>query len=357
MEFYNCYVSESAKKYVNEVMNNRYLNQGPLVKKLENDILPKIVGNNCLTVNSCTSSLHLALELSNVRGKEVILPAKTFIATGMAVLMAGGIPVFADTVPCGTYISISDVIRKITDKTAAIIGVSWGGDVQIVPFLVAIKRAFPHIKVIEDAAHSFGSECSLRSELDFICYSFQSIKTLTCADGGLLVCKYDDDFRKAKAMRWFGVDKDKMIFSDIGERIYSIDTIGYKYNMNDFNAAMLLGNIEDLQKIMTARIIHRCRYISNFPKDITVVPHSMGSSNWLFTILVDERDDAIKALRSRGVPATKLDSRIDGNAIFNCKSILPNTQSFDEREINLPIHESLSSEDIDLVIESVKKGW
>lgn len=358
MEFYNCHVTKEAIANVNYVLNNRWINQGPFVKKLEETIFPNDYSMKYpLTTNSCTSALHIALELSNVMGKEVILPAKTFVATGIAVLMAGGIPVFADIDARYGSLLYRDVISKINENTAAVIGVSWGGSDVVCGTLRKIKKSVPGIRIIEDAAHSFGSYNDLREYIDFVCYSFQAIKMVTCGDGGLLVCKDENDYKNAKAMRWFGINKDKMTFSDIGERQFNIERLGYKYNMNDLNAAMLIGNLSNLDKRIARRQEIYTKYLDELSTSVRLMYHSLQSSCWLCPVLVDRRNDFIKALRSRGVPACKTDSRIDINTIFGGKSDLPETEYFDSNEANIPIHEDLTDDDVKLVIDSIEKGW
>lgn len=358
MEFYNCHITNKAIENANNVLKSGFLNQGPYVKNLETDILP--TEYHCkypILTNSCTSALHIALELSDVRGKEVILPAKTFIATGIAVLMAGGIPVFCDIEPSEMCINYHNVKQKITNETAAIIGVSWGGSTKCCYYLKKLKSHFPQLSIIEDAAHSFGSYSKYRNFYDFICYSFQAIKMVTCGDGGLLVCNNEEKYKEAKAMRWFGIDKDKMTFSDIGERQFSIERLGYKYNMNDLNAAILSGNLYNLKARIERRQTIYDKFSMSINNDIDICIHDNTSAIWLCPLLVNDRNNFIKAMRSRNVPATKTDSRIDLNPIFGKKTKLPNTEYYDEHEANIPIHEDLTDEDVELIIESINKGW
>src|SRR3989304_1774276 len=127
MDLFVTHVSEKSKQLVQEVLDSTFLNEGKIVARFEEE-LHNILGlNNVLTTNSCTSSLHLALEACNVRGKKVILPAQTFIATGLAVLMAGATPVFCDIELDGNILP-SSVTAKITNNTAAVICVHWMGN-------------------------------------------------------------------------------------------------------------------------------------------------------------------------------------------------------------------------------------
>lgn len=360
MEFYSCFVTEKAIKNAISVLEDEYLNQGPWVKKVETCFQNTYGIEHPVTLNSCTAALHLSLTISKVKGKEVILPAKTFIATGTAVLAAGGIPVFCDINPYIGCLTEEKVSKKINENTAAVIGVSWGGSTYVSRELKILKDKFPHVYFIEDAAHSFTSTFMDRNLIDFVCYSFQAVKSINCGDGGLLQCKTLESADKARALRWFGVDKNKMEFSDIGERLMDIEEAGFKYNMNDLNAAILYGNME-----LTAHRIDRrktifnkvCKEISRVG-GIKVMEHSANSTYWMFPLLVERRDDFIRALRDREVPATKTDRRIDSYSVFGGLTPgLSGTELFESMEANLPIHDNLTYDDMDLIINSIKKGW
>ncbi len=351
MEFYNCDISEDAKKFVNEVLNSGYLNQGRLVRALEEDMMPEYVDVHYpLLTNSCTAALHIALELSNVRGKEVILPGKTFIATGMAVLMAGGKPVFCDVEIDTRNLSLETVKPLVNENTAAVIGVSYGG-LSCSLELRKIKETYKDISIIEDAAHAFGNIDEHTSYIDHRCYSFQAIKVLSCGDGGMIASRMYNQHLKAKAMRWFGINKDKMTFDPNGKRRMQVESYGYKYNMNDLNAAILGGNLKEFHKRKSARYNVAQILSSNLGK----FPAYKNSSFWLFGILAKNSDDWIKRANAEGIPARKMDSDISGHGVFGFDGILKNTRFIDENEIYFPCHHMLTFGDVGNISNFLKK--
>lgn len=347
IELFYTYVSEQAKKNCKEVLDSGFLNQGPRVAELESVMSSEFGMSNPVTMNSCTSALHVALEICDVRGLEVILPAQTFIATGLAVLMAGGIPVFADIDDDG-QINLQDVVNNITDNTAAIIGVDWAGNECGISELHKLDAGIP---IILDAAHSFGR---IDKNADFICYSFQSIKTLTCGDGGLLDCKDVHHAEIAKELRWFGINKDKMIRTAYGDRDFPITRLGYKYNMNDIDASLVLGNAIGIHNRLERRRNNYSRYLSEIQnKDVKVIRHSDNSTHWLCNLLVTNQLSFIEHMRKNDVQTSVVDRRIDTHPIFHQTNDLPGQCEYDNKQVNIPVHENLSCSQIDHIINAV----
>ena len=129
-----------------------------------------------LAVNSGTSALHLSLILAGIKGDKVILPAQTFVATGLAILYLGAIPVFADINLLSGNISIESIKNKITSKTKAIMPVHWGG---LPCDMDEIKKIADenNLIVIEDAAHAFGSSYKnqkIGSISEYTCFHFNN---------------------------------------------------------------------------------------------------------------------------------------------------------------------------------------
>jgi dTDP-4-amino-4,6-dideoxygalactose transaminase len=201
----------SVMEPLQKVLMSGYIGQGPKVEEFEKALVPWVGNPNCLTVNSGTSALHLAMRLAGVeRGTEVISTPTTCSATNEPILERGGGIVWADIDPWTGNIDPMDVERKITGKTKAIIAVHWGGYPCELDELLRISRKYG-IALIEDAAHAFGATYRGRqigSHSSFVCFSFQAIKLLTTVDGGLLVCPSMDDYRRGKLLRWFGIDRE-----------------------------------------------------------------------------------------------------------------------------------------------------
>jgi perosamine synthetase len=365
MIFFQANISRKAIINANKVLKSGWLSEGKVVKRFEDKLAGTLGIINPVAVNSGTSALHLALVVSGVEtGDEVIIPAQTFVATGLAVLMAGAKPVFADIQYSTGNIAPGSVIKKITPRTKAVIPVHWAGypcDMDEINS-IAQQRG---LHVIEDAAHAIGASYKRKpigSVSEFTAFSFQAIKHLTTGDGGALCCHKLKDYSRAMALRWFGIDRVKSRPSMLGEREYDISECGYKYHMNDLAAALGLGNIESLKKNLRCRRQTARRYreaLKNIPGlKLLDYKDDRTGSYWIFTILVEDRKNFIIALKKRGIPASVVHMRIDRNSVFGGVTPgLVDQERFDKEQVSIPIHEKLSDEDIGLIIRTIRSGW
>src|ERR1035437_1301322 len=211
MNFFYTHISSEAKEYVNRVLDTTFISAGKIAEQFEKELERILKLNQVVTVNSGTSALHLGLDIAGIKeGDEVIIPAQTFIATGLSVLMLKAVPVFADIQPDTGNIDPVSIEKKITSRTKAIIPVHWGGYPCDMDEINAIASNYK-LKVIEDAAHAVGASYkgdSIGTISDFTAFSFQAIKHLTTGDGGALCCKETKDYLGAKHKRWFGIDRE-----------------------------------------------------------------------------------------------------------------------------------------------------
>jgi perosamine synthetase len=365
MKFFHAHVSPMAVEYAAEALRAGWLSEGLRVKQFEAALAEKLGLCHPVAVNSGTSALHLALVLAGVGpGDEVILPAQTFVATGLVILMQGAKPVFADIDPTTGNIAPDSIRRKITPRTRAIMPVHWAGcpcDMDAINALGAEHK----LAVIEDAAHALGAAYRgkpIGAISRFTCFSFQAIKHLTCGDGGALCCLRGEDAREALVRRWFGIDRAASQPSILGERLYDIGAVGYKYHLNDFAAAVGLGNLEDFPQ----RLERRRAIAERYRRELAGVPGLQLLRNdpenthayWLFTVLVERREDFIRKLAAAGVPASVVHLRIDHNSVFGGqRDDLPGQAWFNERQVAIPVHEGLGEEDVQRVVAAVRSGW
>lgn len=349
-------------KFVKENLESGMLSEGELVKRFEKSLEEQFGMRNVVAVNSGTSALHLALVLAGVgAGDEVILPAQTFVATGLAVLYCGAKPVFADIGMDGN-ISLEDVKRKRTRRTKAVVAVSWGGNPCDLDEL-GYYCAYNMIILIQDNAQALGATYKnepISEHGHFSCYSFQAIKSLSTGDGGALVCWRQDAYQDAKKLRWFGIDRENDKPDETGERVYNLKEVGYKYHMNNVAAAIGLGNLHGFKE-RQERVKQIAKYYDDNIPDSgkeTIVSKKEGCSYWLYDMLVSERDNFIRAMKDRGIPVSVVHVGIDRNDIFGGINInLSRQRYWDEHHVCLPIHSSLTDGDVEQVIDAVKKGW
>lgn len=365
MNFFDTYVSPSAHKAVSEVLATTMLSEGKLVAKFEAEIHSSIGIKNLVALNSGTSALHLALVLAGIgEGDEVILPAQTFIASGLAIKYVGATPVFADIQYQTGNIDPNSIREKITGKTKAIMVVHWAGYPCDMTEIGAIAGEYG-IPVIEDAAHALGAvykNMPIGAISELTCFSFQAIKHLTTGDGGGLAIANEAMVSVAKKLRWFGIDRASSPMSELGERIYDVDQVGFKYHMNDYAAALGLSNLagfkERLAKVRN--LASQYRQALNGVSGIELFNNSQDrlSACWLFGVHVERRNDFARKMKSVNIPVSVVHQRIDRNSVFgSLRADLQAQEKFDATQIHLPIHMGVNKEDIELIVHEIKKGW
>lgn len=365
MNFFNTHISDKSIQLAADTLKSTYVSAGKLADKFEKELEDELGLASPVTLNSGTSALYLALAVAGIKpGDEVIVPAQTFIATGLAVLMHYAKPVFADIQYRTGNIDPDSIRRKITNKTKGIIPVHWGGYSCDLDEINEIAREH-NLAVIEDAAHALGATYRgkpIGAISRFTAFSFQAIKHLTTVDGGALCCINEDDCYQAKRRRWFDIDRDNAKPSILGEREYDAAHVGYKLHMNDLSAAIGLGNLAEFPANLKRRQEIAARY-RNELKDVSGIElldykNDRLCAYWLFTMLVEKRENFIRALQSKSVPASVVHLRIDKNSIFGgITPDLPNQERFNERQVSIPVHNGLMDEDVALVIDAIKRGW
>jgi len=365
INLFHTYIAPTAGEDIQKVLNTGFLSEGETVLQFERALEQQFGFNQCVSVNSGTSALHLALDLAGVQeGDEVILPAQTFVASGLAILYLKAIPVFADIDYFTGNISPASVKEKISSKTKAILPVHWGGYPCDMTELLALAEHHG-LKLIEDAAHALGASYKqdpIGSISDFTCFSFQAIKHLSTGDGGAICCKSPNDYKTAKSKRWFGIDREKAPLTELGERAYNISHAGYKYHMNNYAAALGLSNLNGFELRLKKRIQIANQYRSALHQQDGIRLFNYftdrQSAYWLFGFHVEKRKDFIRKLKSAGIAASVVHQRIDRNSVFGgLTKNLSGQEAFDETQIHIPIHDALSMENAEHIINTIKQGW
>jgi perosamine synthetase len=364
ISFFETVISPQAIALAAETLRSAWVNQGPRVAEFEGVLAREHGLSHPVALNSGTSALHLALALAGVgAGDEVVLPPQTFIATGQVVLMQKATPVFADIDPLTGNMSAVSLEAVLSERTKAIVAVHWGGypcDLDALGQVAARHK----VVLIEDAAQAMGASYrgrSVGSLSRFTCFSFQATKHVTCGDGGALCCAEDADADEARRRRWFGIDR-KQPPSELGDRDDDIDAVGYKYHMNDLAAAVGLGNLAGFRERLARRraIAGEYRRALGGVQGLTLLRSDDGheSASWLFTVLVERRAAFVRALKGRGIPTSVVNRRIDRYRVFGgTQAALTGQRRFDEQQISLPLHSSLSENEVQQVIAGVRAGW
>ncbi len=365
MDFFNTHISERSIKLVVDVLKSARISAGKVADEFEIQLERQLGIVRPVTVNSGTSALYLALAVAGLKpGDEVIIPPQTFIATGLVVLMHYAKPVFADIQYETGNIDPESIRKKITGRTKAVIPVHWGGYPCDMDEINNLAKEH-NLAVIEDAAHALGARYKgkpIGAVSRFTAFSFQAIKHLTTGDGGALCCIDTEDYYQAKRRRWFDIDRDNARPSILGERVYDATNVGYKCHLNDLSAAVGLGNLEDFPLNLKRRREITAQYrneLKNVPGiKLLDYKNDRESAYWLFTMLVEKRENFIRALQSKGVPASVVHQRIDRNSVFGgITAGLVNQEKFNENQVSIPVHSELTDDDITLILNTIKEGW
>ncbi len=260
-------------------------------------LLTRFIGNPfVVTLNSATSGLQLALRLAGAGvGDEVITTAMTCTATNMPILASGAKIVWADIDPKYGNLAPKEIEKKITKKTKAIMVVHWGGQPCDLNEIGAIAKKHG-VKVIEDAAHAFGADYEgkkIGNHSDYIVFSFQAIKHITTGDGGALFCKSEKDHKRAKLLRWYGIDREEPGRSDF--RCESdIQEWGYKFHMNDIAATMGIEQMKHIDRIVKQHQENAAFYQGSLQgmNGVSLLEPrgNSHSAYWLYTLHVKDRE-------------------------------------------------------------------
>ena len=355
------HIPKNSAKSLQKVLKGRWIGQGPLVDKFESVFSKKFTNNlPCVAVGSGTDALHLAYLLAGIKkDDEVICPVFTCTATNIPLLYIGAKIKFADIDPKTFNISIDHVKKLVSKKTKAIVFVNYGGLPCDLTELNKIAKRYK-IKLIQDAAQSLGNfyrNKPITQYSDFTIFSFQAIKHISSGDGGLLCFKEKKILKKAYRMRWFGIDRLK---KQGGTWENDIKEIGYKYQMTDLGAAILLDALKEFSKIKQ----HRKKIFGIYEKNLknnkkVKVVNSVGKfthSNWLFTILVDKKDLLQKKLRQSNIETNQVHFRNDRYSIFKKfvkNKKFPNMDSVEKKYLVLPVHTKMSFSDANYVVKKV----
>lgn len=350
---------------VKEAFDYGYFGLAYKVNEFENEI-QKYLNTDREVICTCngTAALHLALDAVGVKeGDEVIIPSFTFVATAQAVVACGATPVFADINEDTMLIDIEDVKKKITNKTKAIIPVHYSGVCCDMDELMKLKEEYG-IRIIEDAAHAFGSIYhgkKVGTAYDIACFSFDSIKVITCGEGGCIVTDDKDVAESIRVKRLLGIDRKTMHTTDWKKRSwkYDVPTQGYRYHMSNINAAIGLAQIKKIDGFMTHRQ-HVAKMYNELLNDLDeiILPISDidTNTNFMYVIRVKngKREELKKYLMENDIETGVSYIPCHTFSLFKKEEFsLPKTEKVYEEILCLPIHPEISDEDIKEVSDKI----
>lgn len=249
-------LSATEKQAVMGVLDREFLGMGPEVQQFER-ALTEFFGRPAVCVVNGTAALHLALLGCDIGpGDEVLVPSLTYVASFQAISATGAKPVACDVDPMTCLLDLSDAERRLSPRTKAVMPVHYSGGVENIDATYDFGRRFG-LRVIEDAAHAFGTVHrgkQVGGFGDIACFSFDGIKNITSGEGGCVVTDDPVVFRKLQDARLLGVEKDTEK-RYIGQRSWEFDVTaqGWRYHMSSIMAAIGLEQLKRFQEMAVTR--------------------------------------------------------------------------------------------------------
>ncbi len=376
-----------------EVLKSGWITTGPKTKEFERQIAEYCNTKKAICLNSATACMEMTLRLLGIgEGDEVITSAYTYTASASVIHHVGAKIVLVDTAKDSFQMDYEKLEEAITERTKAIIPVDLAGimcDYDKIFEIVNRKKdlfkansklqeAIGRVVVIGDGAHSFGAsqKGKMSGEVaDFTSFSFHAVKNLTTAEGGALTWKsidgVDDEeiYKRLSTLSVHGQTKDALAKMQIGAWEYDIVEPAYKCNMTDVMAAIGMGQLSRYENLLDHRkaIINRYDELLKDVDGIEILKHYTDesvSSGHLYMIRLigkDEvfRNNVINKMGEVGI-ATNVHYKplplltAYKNLGFKIEDY-PNAFDMYKNEITLPLNTLINLEDIDYVVNNLKK--
>lgn len=347
------HIGEEEKAAVMAVLDSGQLVQGSVVAEFEAAFAAYCGVKHAIASANGTTALTIALMAAGIKqGDEVIIPSFSFAATATSVLSASAVPVFADVEDQTFCLDPEKVEAAITPRTKAIMPVHLYGHPAN---LVALQKiADKHgLIVIEDAAQAHGAQiCEQRvGSFGVGAFSFYPSKNMTTGEGGMTTTNDDEIARRARMIRQHGMST-----------TYYHEVIGYNFRMTNIHAAIGREQIKKLEGWNNARIANGT-YLNQHLTRVRPPVISEGCRHVFhqYTVLVDETDDRdamLKRLNERGIMArVYYPLPIHRQPIFlelgygNVE--VPVSEALTKRVMSIPVHPSLSQEDLEYMVDEV----
>jgi perosamine synthetase len=345
-------IGKDEERAILEVLASGQLVQGPKVREFEARFAELCGVEHAVATSSGTTALHIAMLAHQIGpSDEVITSPFSFIASANCVLYVGARPVFVDIEPDFFTIDPAKIEEKITPKTKAIIPVHLYGQACDMDAIVAIAEKH-HLAIIEDACQAHGAIYKGRPVGSFgtACYSLYATKNMTTIEGGMLVTNDAQVAERARLFRNHGSPK-----------TYQHVILGYNMRMTDLSAAIGLVQLEKLKEWNSIRRANAACLSEGLSKiEGVTTPKIRADAEHIFhqyTIRIPDRDNAAQKLREKGIGVgIHYPTPIHKQPLYQdlgYNDVLPVAEDACREVLSLPVHPSLSREDLDSIVQAV----
>jgi dTDP-4-amino-4,6-dideoxygalactose transaminase len=364
---YRPLIGEKELQAVRSVFSSGWLGMGEVCRRFEDRLQTFLGAAHVVGVSHGTDALHLALAALALQPEdEVIVPSLTFVATIQAIRMVGAVPVFCEVDPQTLNLDIDDVLSRITDRTRVILPVHFAGLPCDLDRLLTIARQH-QIRIGEDAAHAFGSTYKgdrIGSFGDLTCFSFDSIKTITCGEGGAVATQDAALARQIARLRCLGIDRQAVpLQAEQQGWQYQVLSPGYRSHLSNLNAAIGLVQLDCFEQFAQRRRELARRYDQAFADlasfGIQPIQRQIEETcPWAYVIRVqgDRRDALRHDLEQRGIQT--LIQFIPNHlqpAFASWRVPLPATEQAFKEIVSLPFFVELSDAEQAQVIQAIRE--
>ena len=382
-------MSEAEINEVAEALRSGWITTGPKTKEFERLIAMCCQTDQAVCLNSATACMELILRILGVGpGDEVITPAYTYTATASVTCHVGAKVVMVDTAPNSFEMDYDKLADAITEKTKVVLPVDLAGVVCDYDKIFAaveskkhlfspandIQKAYGRVIVLADAAHAFGAKWhgKMCGEIaDFTSFSFHAVKNLTTAEGGALTWRNHDGvdneplYKQFQLLSLHGQNKDALAKTRLGAWEYDIVAPYYKCNMTDVMAGIGLAQLKRYPEMLYRRRQIIERYNEGLKGcDVQVLDHfgdDHSSSGHLYLVRllgedVEYRNAVIERMAERGIACNVHYKPLPMMTAYKNLGFdivdYPNAYNQYHNEITLPLHTSLTDEDVEYVISN-----
>lgn len=364
------YDESDEKAVVRPLRSGKLVGDGEYTKEASARLRALLGVKHALLTPSCTHALELAMMALELKpGDEVIVPSFTFVSTTNCILRSGATIVFADIIPTTLTIDVDDVKKRITPRTRAIIPVVYAGVSPEMDPLMALAGQ-RGIAVVEDSAQAIGATYNgkpLGTIGTMGCFSFHETKNISTGEGGAFVTNSRELAERAEIIREKGTNRRQFMLGVVDKYTW-VDT-GSSFLPPDSTGALLLSQLDKLETITRLRSEIHKRYVDAFSPleqqgllTLPVIPPHTRSNHHIFHLLLKDestRNEAIRFFRTKGIGTTfhylPLHLSPVGAKLGYKAGDYPVTESASARLLRLPMYPSLTAEEQEYVISSMKE--
>ena len=368
-------IEEDDIQAVVDTLRSPLITCGPKVVEMEKKLAEYVGAKHAVICCNGTAALHCACVAAGIApGDEVITTPMTFAASANCALYCGAKPVFADIRPETYNIDPKSIEEHITSKTKAVVAVDFTGQAVQHREIREICDKY-HLVFIEDAAHAIGTKYKgkqVGSLADMTCFSFHPVKTITSGEGGAITTNNDEFHKKLILSHAHGITHDKDLMEEApheGIWYYEQISLGFNYRMTDFQSALLLSQLNKIDRFKKRRQEIVNRYNEAF-KDLEgiIVQQEIPESDTcrhLYIIRLDlnkltcSRRDFFDAMSAENVQCQIHYVPVYWFPYYKHlgyeRGLCPNAEEIYKGILSIPLYPLLSDADVEDVIHAVTK--